>query len=273
MVKTNDDVSGLALDDANVYWSSPSFGVWSLPKLWCQRPGLPDLPRGISRRRRCDARLHGLARRVQAPEGRRSDHRPRESRRSRHRARRRLGLLHDLEREGAFRVNKNGGPSQAVGESDYASYCAVHGNRVYWISQGSPGAVYSAPKNGGAQETPVSGAATPYGIAADDRGVYFAELDAGKIWMLPADGSSAIELASGRFSPCDEAIDELAVYWTNDASQERRLESSEALEPAPCLQRRAPLERAWPCSEGCARCGRRRSRAWRPGPRKSSRFR
>lgn len=210
------DVWGVAVDESFVYWASPFAGVWRVPKSGgaAQTLGLQGYRvavdathvytvwQGVFKIAKSGGAVSVLANKGNQGIAVDDD----------------FVYFTTWDVGGAFRVKKTGGEVSQLGKSQYSSYCAVFGERVYWTAQSTPGAVYSALKTGGDQKT-LKTASTPYGIAADAEGLYFAEYDAGTIWMLPATGAAPIALAIGQFYPRDIAVDAVAVYWTNDASK------------------------------------------------------
>ncbi len=91
---------------------------------------------------------------------------------------------------------------------------AVDATSVYWTNYGG-GTVMTVPIAGGTPTALATGQDHPQGVAVDATNVYWDTFKGGTVMMMPIGGGTPIQLASGQSLPSSIAVDGANVYWTN----------------------------------------------------------
>lgn len=112
-------------------------------------------------------------------------------------------------------VPKGGGPVTSVAGGGGARSVTTHGGRVFWTDPHG-GAVWSAGA-GGVDPLPLTPAQGFLdGLVASDDSVYVAVTE-GDILRIPVAGGAPEMLATGQAAPAQITMDASCVYWTNTA--------------------------------------------------------
>jgi hypothetical protein len=101
----------------------------------------------------------------------------------------------------------------ATGGSANAWNLVVTATEVYWVDP--TGLVGSLPKGGGTPVTLASGQSGPRALAIDATTLYWGNSGDGSIASMPIGGGTPTTLATGQGDPEAMAVDSTSLYWTN----------------------------------------------------------